>query len=438
MIIVGMLVVVGIYSTMSGLWGVTVTDFIQFFIAMVGCIVLAVIAVGDAGGMMAMRDAVNVNMGGGEDAFRFLPDFSSANPLMPVNVFLIYLFVMWWASWYPGAEPGGGGYIVQRMASAKDEKNAMLATLWFQVAHYCVRPWPWLLVAFAAIAKYPELMQESNKGIGFAWIMRDLLPSGLMGLLLVVFFAAFMSTLSTQINWGASYLVNDLYKRFKAPNESDAHYTNAARVATVLLLIAAGSSAWLMREMPVEAAWKLLTALGAGTGAVYMLRWFWWRINAWSEISAMLASAVYYVLISWIAPKMGFDPRPEHMIALVALPTIATWLVVTYLTAPEKAEVLEGFFSRVRPGGIGWKAVAERLGTKPGEARFGRSLACAGLGIGLIYLTIPGLGFILFGEYAKGLAALAGAGACATGIGLLINTMHFEGEEEGRRVKDEG
>lgn len=427
LIIIGLLVIVGVYSAMSGLWGVTVTDFVQFFIAMAGCIVLAWLAVGDAGGTAALRDSVNLAMGGeGVDAFRFLPDFTAAEPLMAIDVFLIYLFVLWWASWYPGAEPGGGGYIVQRMASAKDEKNALLGTLWFQVAHYCVRPWPWLIVAFAAIAKYPELMAESNKGIGFAWIMRDLLPAGLRGLLLVVFFAAFMSTLSTQVNWGASYLVNDFYKRFMKPGATERELTGASRVATILVLILAGLTAYAMRHISVDQAWRILAALGAGTGAVYMLRWFWWRINAWSEISAMVAAAVYYSVLTLIAYTSDFSILEERKLVIVAALTVVTWLLVTFLTPAEKPEVLDRFFTKVRPGGPGWRAVAARLGTEPGNSGLGLSLVCAVLGMGIVYMTLPAVGALIFGDYFKGFLLLIGAGACAAGITVLLNRMGWE------------
>ncbi len=212
LIIAASLAVVGVYCTLSGLWGVAVTDFVQFFVAMAGCVMLAVVAVRHVGGMDALYVRVSENFGDGQQAFRFLPDFSAADPWLPLHIFCIYLFVQWWATWYPGAEPGGGGYIVQRMASCKNERHALLATLWYQLAHYCIRPWPWLLVAFVSLAMFPEIRQlglgESVPGmegtkpdVGFAWVMRTVSPHGLRGLILVTFFAAFMSTISTQMNW---------------------------------------------------------------------------------------------------------------------------------------------------------------------------------------------------------------------------------------------
>ena len=290
-----------------------VTDFVQFFVAMAGCVLLAVVAVRHVGGMDALYARVSENFGDGQQAFRFLPDFSAADPWLPLHIFCVYLFVQWWATWYPGAEPGGGGYIVQRMASCKNERHALLATLWYQVAHYCVRPWPWLLVAFVSLAMFPEIRQlglgetvpglEGTKpDVGFAWVMREVSPHGLRGLILVTFFAAFMSTISTQMNWGASYLVCDVYQRFLVKQPTDQHLTRASRVISVLVLIVGGVAAYWMRDTSVDDAWKMLAALGAGTGAVFMLRWFWWRINAWSEIAAMVGSLLYYNLFTyWIS-----------------------------------------------------------------------------------------------------------------------------------------
>ena len=293
-LIVIMLAIVGAYSTLSGIWGVSITDFIQFFIAMGGCIALAILAVKHVGGVEAMQTKLGALRGG--DALSYLPSFGGNDAWMPMHLFLIYLFVMWWASWYPGAEPGGGGYVVQRMASCKDERHSLLATLWFQIAHYCVRPWPWLLVAFASLIMFPELQTAGDPDVGFPMVMTELLPAGLRGLLLVAFFAAFMSTISTQINWGASYLVIDFYKRFFRPNESDRHYTWASRIATLVVLSLGGIAAYLLRNFSIGDAWKFLAALGAGTGAVFMLRWFWWRINAWTEIVAMVAALIFYAI----------------------------------------------------------------------------------------------------------------------------------------------
>jgi solute:Na+ symporter, SSS family len=420
LLILAMLAVVGIYSTISGLWGVVATDFIQFIMAMAGFITLAAIGVAHVGGVDAMQAQVAANFGGGEQAFRFLPDFTAADPWMPLNIFLIMLFVQWWATWYPGAEPGGGGYIVQRMASAKDERHAVLATLWFQIAHYTVRPWPWLIIAFVALAMYPELRGMENPGAGFAMVVRDLAPAGVRGLVLVAFFAAFMSTISTQMNWGASYLVNDVYARFIRTDACERHLTTVSRIASVIVLLLGAGAAWLMRGMSVDQAWKFLAALGAGTGAVFMLRWYWWRINAWTEIAAMVASLVFFVAIS------GYVPRNEHRLAVVGLLTIVTWLVVTLVTKPESDEVLHRFYRKVRPGGPGWKRVAQACPDVRADTGLRWSALAALFATGIIYLGLPGVGLLIFGDYARAALALGGAGLCAVVLGALMRRMGWE------------
>jgi SSS family solute:Na+ symporter len=364
-----------------------------------------------------MRLQVAQNFGEGEQAFRYLPDFSAADPWMPLSIFLIMLFVQWWASWYPGSEPGGGGYIVQRMASAKDEKHSVLATLWFQIAHYCVRPWPWLLVAFAALAMYPGLREAADPGAGFPMVMRDLAPPGISGLLLVAFFAAFMSTISTQMNWGASYLVNDFYKRFVRPQADQRHLIRASRAASVLILVIGAVAAWLMRDISVDEAWKFLAALGAGTGAVFMLRWFWWRINAWSEIVAMIASLLFFVVVS------RFVESNEYRLAVVAALTIVAWLAATFLTAPERAETLESFYRKIRPGGFGWRPLARTAPEVQADEHLGLLLLAALLAAGIVYLTLPGIGLLIFGEYGRSLLCLGGAAACAAGVALVVRRV---------------
>ncbi|NIP82819.1 MAG: sodium:proline symporter, partial [Gemmatimonadetes bacterium] len=416
-LIVVMLAVVGVYSTLSGLWGVVATDFIQFIMAMVGFIVLAVIAVDHVGGMDAMQAQVVANFGGGEQAFRFLPDFTAVDPWMPLNIFLIMLFIQWWATWYPGAEPGGGGYIVQRMASAKDERHSLLATLWFQIAHYTVRPWPWLIIAFVALALYPDLRTMDNPGAGFPMVIRDLAPTGVRGLVLVSFFAAFMSTISTQMNWGASYLVNDVYARFVRPDAGDRHLAAASRVASLLVLGLGAGAAWLMRDLSVDEAWKFLAALGAGTGAVFMLRWYWWRINAWSEIVAMVASLVFFIGVS------PFIEQNEHRLAVVAGLTIMAWLAATFLTRPERRDVLERFYRKVRPGGPGWRPVARDCPDVSADRNLGWSVLAALFATGVVYLTLPGVGLLIFGEVGRAALALAGAAACAIVVVLLLRRV---------------
>ncbi len=419
-IIVALFLVVGLYSTLSGLWGVVVTDFVQFLLATGGCIVFAFYAVANVGGMSALKERLSSGHAGGDQILSYLPDFSAADPWMPLDIFLIMIFVQWWASWYPSAEPGGGGSVVQRMASCRDEKHAVLATLWFQLAHYCIRPWPWLLVALAALASYPDLRALPDPGVGYPMLIRDIAPPGLRGIMLVAFLAAYMSTISTQINWAASYLVGDVYLRFIRPSTDESTLGSVARWASVLVTVFGVGASWLMRDIAVDEAWKLLAALGAGTGAVFMLRWFWWRINAWSEISAMAASLLYFLIVS------RFVESNERRLAVVALFTLVTWLAVTFLTRPEKTEVLEAFYARIRPGGFGWRPIAARLPGVEVDRNLIQSLAAAFLATGVVYLILPGMGYLLFGEARSAVLSLGGALACGTLVYLLARNVGWE------------
>src|SRR2546421_8927708 len=278
-IVVGLIVLTSAISTLSGLWGVLVTDLFQFVIKMGMVIVLAVFAVHAVGGIDAMREKLALLPGHGS-VLSFVPDVGSA--WMPLITFFVYIGVNWWATWYPGAEPGGGGYIAQRMLSAKDEKHSVLATLWFNIAHYALRPWPWVLGALASLILFPGLADPET---GYIRVMIDYLPSSLRGLMVAAFAAACMSTIATQLNWGASYLVNDFYRRFVRRDAGEPHYVMASRLATALLTVI--SAAVAFRIQAIGGAWRVLIITGAGTGAVLLLRWYWWRINAWSEVSAM-------------------------------------------------------------------------------------------------------------------------------------------------------
>ncbi len=445
---------VGFYCTVSGMWGVAVTDAVQFVLAMVGCILLAFYAVRKVGGVDAMQSRVIENFGS-DEAFRFIPNLTGESAWMPVHVFAIMLLMQWWATWYPGAEPGGGGYVVQRMASCKDERHSVLATLWYAIAHYCVRPWPWLIVAFAALALYPDLRASEladptfNSGVGFPRVMRDVSPPGLRGLLLVTFFAAFMSTISTQMNWGASYLVRDVYQRFFAPEATDRQLTRASRIASVFVLIVGAITAFQMREISVDGAWKMLAALGAGTGAVFMLRWFWWRINAWSEISAMLASLVFYLLIDPPAfltrrgavpllTRLGHETplRAEETMAVVAVLTIATWLLVTFLTRPESNEVLDAFYRKVRPSGPGWKPVASRNRGVRVDGNLGLSLFAAVAATGIVYSSLPLIGNMIFGNIRAAVVCGVVVLVCSVLVASLLPRLLVANSDRQERFEE--
>lgn len=434
--IAAMLALVGLYSAMSGLWGVALVDFVQFFLAMGGCIALAVLAVQHVGGAAELeRKAAEVY--GSDQVLSFLPSFSGdgfsgdgssgEGAGLPLQAFLVILLCQWWASWYPGAEPGGGGYVVQRMAACKNERHAVLATLWYQVAHYCVRPWPWILVALVAMVMYPEIVGDGEKaGPAFPAVIRELAPSGLRGLLLVAFGAAFMSTISTQMNWGASYLVNDVYKRFVRPDLDDRGLAVASRWASLIVLAAGGGvSVWMIgADVDIQDAWKLLLALGAGTGAVFMLRWFWWRVNAYTEIASMVASLVAFVWIGgWAQDLEGW--RDEYTLLAVAAVTIAAWLIVTFVTPADDPAVLRRFYRKVHPAGPGWKPIAEQEpGVEP-DRDLGRCILAALLGGAVVYLTLPGVGAMVFGHWGQAAGLLGAAIACAV---LLVVVRPSLGE----------
>src|SRR5262245_45709556 len=285
-ILIGMLLFTAFYTTISGLWGVLVTDLFQFALKMSMVIVLAVLAVRAVGGIDALQSKImELDLESGQQGSRlaFFPGMDSE--WMPVITLFTYLAVNWWAAWYPGAEPGGGGYIAQRIFSAKDERHGLLATLWFNIAHYALRPWPWILVGLFAVVQYPGLAEPER---GYVMAMRDLLPSPLRGLMLAAFAAAYMSTISTHLNWGASYLVNDVWLRFVRKGASDREQVLVSRIVSALLMLL--TIPVVLQLKSVEQGWRILFAFGAGTGAVLILRWYWWRVSAWSELFAMGAS----------------------------------------------------------------------------------------------------------------------------------------------------
>jgi Na+/proline symporter len=416
-----------LYSVAAGLWAVLWTDLIQFVIKMTAVIVLAVFAVHAVGGMDALKAGVAAHFGSETAALSVLPvsvhdGGISAYAWMPLTALSVFLFMQWWAAWYPGAEPGGGGYIAQRIFSSRTERDGVLATLFFQVAHYAMRPWPWIITGLATIMLYPTL-QDKESGYVHAFV--DLLPTPWRGFMMAGFAAAYMSTISTQLNWGASYLVNDFYKRFLNRDASERHYVAVSRWATIFLFLGSVLVTWQLSS--VEQAWRLLLALGAGTGLVLILRWYWWRINAWSEISAMIASFVTsLVLLGYVgrplhalglAPADAFvpaviragGPNADAWVMIITVcVTTAVWVTVTFLTPPEPDEVLEAFYRRVRPGGPGWARVSTRLGlgreSIPGGATAWTNWIA---GIIAVYGTLFGIGKIIFGYMITGVVLIA-------------------------------
>ncbi|HJR63888.1 MAG TPA: sodium:solute symporter family protein [Gemmatimonadaceae bacterium] len=410
-----------LYSVAAGLSAVLWTDLVQFVIMMTAVVILAIYAVDAVGGIGPLREQVAIHFGNERAALSVLPVRVTEGGLeayawMPLIALAVFLSVQWWAAWYPGAEPGGGGYVAQRIFSAKTERDGVLATLLFQVAHYALRPWPWIVTGLATVILYPTL-QDREAGYVHAFV--DLLPSPWRGFMLAGFAAAYMSTVATHLNWGASYLVNDVYKRFLKKEASDKHYVTVSRLATLFIFVA--SIGVTSQLSSVEQAWRFLLALGAGTGLVLILRWYWWRINAWSEISSMLASFVVSLYLfgipnrvaSWLgAPSLfpvpgvvaqgGPSGDAWLMLITVAASTVV-WITVTLLTAPEPASVLESFYARVRPGGPGWARVSTAAG-------FGREPIPGGAlawtnwvaGIVAVYSSLFGIGKLIFGDLALG------------------------------------
>ena len=428
-----------IYSASSGLWGVLVTDLLLFTISMVGSVAAAVYALRlpEVGGLSGLMTHANVT-----DKLSFLPDFS--DPTTAAAVFIVPIAVQWWSTWYSGAEPGGGGYSAQRMLAAKDEKNAMQATLWFNVAHYAIRPWPWILVALASLIVYPTLsdltaafpnVDPSIIGNDLAYpAMLVFLPHGLLGLVVASLAAAYMSTISTHLNWGASYIVDDVYRRFVAPDREEKDYVRVARVSTVALIVLA-SFVGLQLETAMQ-AFQILLQIGAGTGLVFLLRWFWWRINTWSEISAMVISFVVAVYFAFFHTRLGFerwDPSAELVVG-VAVTTVG-WLVVTFLTPPVNTETLRDFHAKIRPLGHGWDAVVPRTdGAGPDGSgdlesgsggEFAAGLLSWFLGCVMVYAALFGTGFLLYGNVAGGIIGLIVAAGAGWAVLKLLPRVGF-------------
>lgn len=397
-LIIGLIMITSLISTLSGLWGVLVTDLVQFVIKMGMVIVLAVAAVNAVGGIDSMKARL-VEMGRG-DALNFGPDLNSV--WMPMITFFVYIGMSWWATWYPGAEPGGGGFVAQRMLSAKDEKHSLLATLWFNIAHFAIRPWPWILTALASLILYPGLADPET---GYIQVMIDHLHPSLRGLMVAAFIAAYMSTIGTQLNWGASYIVNDFYRRFLKVDAPEKHYVSVSQWATILLTIASAVVTFYLDS--IAGAWKLLLVTGAGTGGVLLLRWYWWRMNAWSEISAMTCAFIVSLFLQ-LGLKMDSDQPVDFawiMIITVSITTVV-WVATTLLTKPESNEVLKAFYRRVHPSPLGWKPIADQLPDVKSSDDVGAGLREWFAGCALIYAALFGVGKIILGEVLLGIGLI--------------------------------
>lgn len=379
-----------LYAALGGIWGVAVTDAVQFVIAMTGTILLAYFVLDheQVGGIAGLKEQLPASK------FNFFPSIGSAGDLgeglsISIAAFLAYTTVQWWASWYPGAEPGGGGYVAQRMMSTPNEKQAIWSTLLFQIGHYCLRPWPWILVALASLILYPDLSDPKQ---GYVLAMRDFLPSGLKGLLLVAFLAAYLSTISTQLNWGAGYLVNDVYKRFIRPQSSEKQLVFSSRLCTVLLLIL---GAWATTFMDsISGVWSFIMECGAGLGGVLILRWYWWRINAWSEIAATLSPFLIYGGLYLWGPEWEFPFR----FFLIVGGTTMIWILVTFLSPATAPETLQSFYAKVQPGGS-WGDIPKTLGLTESQTKLGPLALSWFSAIVMVYSCLFATGYLIFENY---------------------------------------
>jgi Na+/proline symporter len=412
------------FAATAGLWGVLVTDLIQFGIAMAGSFAAAWFAlrqpeVGGLHGLMTRLDP---------GTLRLLPDFGDWK--LTVSVLVIPITVQWWSVWYPGAEPGGGSYIAQRMLAARTERDAMAGTLLFNVAHYALRSWPWIIVALASLLVYPQL---SDIAVSFPHVdpalighdmaypaMLKFLPVGWLGLMVAGLLAAYVSTIATHLNWGTSYLVHDLYRRFLRTDATERHYVTVGRIVTALLMLAAAGLTFVLDT--ASRSFQLLLSIGAGTGLLYLLRWFWWRINAWSEISAMVSS---FLLAAGflVAQRLGHAVDPTDQLLLsVGITTIA-WVTVTLLTAPTERVTLVSFFRLVRPAGPGWRAVQAEAGVPASPDSLPMAFLGWVLGCTAVYSALFGTGSLLYGRTTQGLVFVAVFVASSWWLARLLPAM---------------
>lgn len=413
MLIAGVVTV--IYSSLGGLRGVVLTDFLQFGISLVGAVLAAYVAVNHpaVGGMENLLSHAEV-----QSRLSVLPDFG--NMEMAVIVFFIPLFIQWWSVWYPGAEPGGGGYIVQRMLAAKNEKHAFSSVLLFNIVHYAIRPWPWIIVALASIIVFPTLSDIQvafpdtspsiiNDDIAYP-AMLSFLPVGIMGLVVTSLVAAYMSTLSTHLNWGASYIVNDFYKRFINTKSSQKELVSVGRLSTVLIMVLGGFMA-LKLENALQ-SFSILLQIGAGTGLLYILRWYWWRINAASELTAMVVSFIIALYFAFVHQSF-FDPLETHIELVIGVAiTTLSWVTVAYLSSPTDPKTLIKFLSITKVPGKGWERIRKQLSTESlalvNDDLFGfqKAILSFALGVVAVYGLLIGIGNFIFMSYLSSLFAL--------------------------------
>jgi solute:Na+ symporter, SSS family len=407
-----------LFASIAGLWGVLVTDVFQFVIAMTASVAAAYYALQQpqVGGLSGLMSQIPPS------TLQLLPDFG--NWPLTVSVLILPLTISWWSVWYPGSEPGGGSYIAQRILAAKSEKDALGGTLFFNAAHYALRPWPWILVALSSMLVYPQLddIARAFPYVDRALIGHDMaypamlvfLPSGMLGLMVAGLLAAYVSTISTHLNWGTSYLVHDLYRRFIRADAGERHYVFMGRVVTALLMLLAAGMTFLLET--ARTGFELLLSIGAGSGLLYLLRWYWWRINAWSEIAAMTVS--FGVAIGFfVAGRMGTTFPPNTALLVTVFATTVVWIGTTLLTRPEHEQTLIGFFRLVRPAGPGWGPIPAKAGVGPSPDSISWQLLGWVLGCTFVYATLFGAGSALYGHTTQ--AIVWGFVWIVSGVGLL-------------------
>ncbi len=409
------------FAATSGLWGVLVTDFIQFGIALTGAFAAAYFAVQqpEVGGLTGLFDKIP------QQTLHLLPDFSDWG--LTLSVLIIPLTVQWWSVWYPGAEPGGGSYIAQRMLASKSENDALAGTLFFNFAHYAIRPWPWIIVALSSMLVFPELSDIARtfpyvdpKLIGHDMAypaMLKFLPVGFMGLMIAGMLSAYVSTISTHLNWGTSYLVHDVYRRFVREDAPESHYVMVGRLVTAVLMVLAALLTFVLDS--ARQSFELLMSIGAGTGLLYLLRWFWWRVSAWCEIAAMITSFAV-ALVFFIASKNG-STMPSHITLIIGVViTTVVWIATAYIAPATDEKTLESFYRLVRPAGPGWNAIRERTGLPPSADSLPMSMLGWVLGCAFVYAALFGAGSFLYRNTTQGLVWTAVFVASGFGLSQIL------------------
>jgi Na+/proline symporter len=426
-----------VFATHSGLWGVLVIDMVQFFVKMTAVIAAAYFAVNlpAVGGLSGLVEKLSVAKGpGGINYLNILPDFAN-NWDIAVAVFIMPIAVQWWAVWYPGAEPGGGSYIAQRMLASKSEKDALGAVLFFNVAHYVLRPWPWILVGLCSIIVYPQLsdIQKAFPNLDPTLIGHDIaypamlkfLPTGFIGLMVGGLVAANSSTILTHLNWGASYLVHDFYQRFVRKNAGEKHYVMAGRIATVILFLASSSLVFFLDS--AKNAFDIILQVGAGTGLLYLVRWFWWRVNAWSEVVAMISSFVVS-LILLILNRNGIPISTHIGLLITVLCTTICWVTTAYCAPETDRATLIAFYTKIRPFGPGWRRIRREAGLsdeRPGASAQNIPMALLGwfAGCTMIWSALFAVGNVLYARYDLAITLSVVLAVSASAVMYVVNRL---------------